>query len=121
VNALQADIVYYRLKYTDINGNKQYSQIIAENIAEGKTGIQLLRNGISGSQAYLSLSAVQNTDAKVEIYNQAGATVMSSRVKVQKGVSVVRLDKLEKQASGVYFIKVIMENTIFSDKLLLIK
>jgi hypothetical protein len=121
VNNLHADIIYYRLKYMDRNGNTQYSAIIAENIAAGKTGIQLLRNGLSGSQAHLSLSAVQASDAKVEIFNQAGVTVMSSRLKVQKGVSVIRLDNLDRQPSGVYFVKVTMENAVFSDKLILIK
>jgi hypothetical protein len=121
VNDLQAETIYYRLKFTDMNGNIQYSQIIAENIDGDTTGIQLLHNGVSGTQTHLSLSSIKDTDAKIEIYNQAGATIMSSRVKVQKGVSVIRLNELENRNSGVYFIKVIVDNIIFSDKIIRIK
>lgn len=121
IEHLQTTVVYYRLKYTDINGKVQYSQIVAENIKEDKKGIQLLGNNLSGQQSYLSLSAHQATDAKVEIFNQAGVLVMSSKVKVQKGVSIIRLDNIEKQPSGVYFVKVIMDGKIYSDKLVSIK
>jgi len=120
-NDATATILYYRLKYTDMNGRTSYSKIIAENIQHNKKGIQLLRNGVYGTQAYLSLSSLQPTDAKIEVYNQAGATLMSSRIKVQKGVSVVRLDNFENRSSGMYIIKVTMDNLVFSDKFILIK
>jgi hypothetical protein len=121
ITELQTSIVYYRLKYTDKNGRIQYSQIIAENIDSEKTGIQLLRNGVSGAQSYLSLSSSQTMDVKVEIYNQAGATLKSSKIQVQKGVSIVPLEKFENQPGGVYFIKVMMGDIIFSDKIILVK
>jgi hypothetical protein len=121
VSDLHSGIIYYRLKYTDMNGNVEYSQIIAENMDGGNTGIQLLRNGVSGTQTHLSVSAVNDTDAKIEIYNQAGAALMSSNIKVQKGVSVIRLKDLESRTSGVYFIKVVVDNKVFSDKIILIR
>ena len=116
----QIDILYYRLKFVDMNGNVQYSQIIAENIESEKAGIEFLRNGISG-QTHLALSSVIATEAKVEIYNQAGATLSSSRVKVQKGVSVIALNDISHRPSGVYFVKVVMDNIIFSDKIIVVK
>ena len=121
VNELQTETLYYRLKFTDMNGNIQYSQIIAENVNNDKTAVRLLRNGISGTQTHLSLSATRDTDAKIEIYDQAGATIVSSHIKIPKGVSVVPLNGLEKRNSGVYFIKVVLDNVIYSDKIIQIK
>lgn len=121
VNELQTETLYYRLKFTDMNGNLQYSQIIAEDINNDKTAVRLLRNGISGTQTHLSLSAARESDAKIEIYDQAGATIVSSRIKIPKGVSVVPLNGLEKRNSGVYFIKVVLGNVIYSEKIVQIK
>ena len=121
VNDLRADIVYYRLKFTDMNGNIEYSQVIAENLSTGKTGIQLFSNGVSGTQAHLALSVVQAADAKVEMINQAGATLMSTRVKAQKGVTLIPIKQFDNQVAGVYFIKVTIDNMVFTDKIILIK
>ncbi|HKH60994.1 MAG TPA: T9SS type A sorting domain-containing protein [Flavitalea sp.] len=121
ISDLQTETLYYRLKFTDMNGNVQYSQIIAENLSSDRTAIRLLRNGVSGSQTHLSLSAAKDSDAKIEIYNQAGAIVVSSRIKVPKGVSVIPLNSLESKSSGVYIIKVVVDNVIYSDKIIQIK
>ena len=121
VNEWQTETLYYRLKFTDMNGNIQYSQIIAENVNSDKTAVRLLRNGISGTQTHLSLSAATDCDAKIEIYDQAGATIASSRMKIHKGVSVVPLSGLERRNSGIYFIKVVLDNVIYSDKIIRIK
>ena len=121
INDLQTETLYYRLRFTDMNGNIQYSPIIAENINNDQTAVRLLRNGISGNQTHLSLSAARDSDARIEIYDQAGATVMSSRIRIPKGVSVVPLNGFERRTSGVYFIKVVLDNVIYSDKIIQIK
>ena len=118
VSDLQNATVYYRLKYTDMNGNVQYSQIIAESLLEANREIQILRNGGTGRQTHLSISSVRNTDASINIYNQAGATITSSIVKIQKGVTVIQLRQLENLNTGVYFVKVVMDDVSYSDKII---
>ena len=119
INGIAAEIFYYRLKITDINGNVQYSKIIAESIIDDKSKIRLLRNGVSQSPVQLSLTAVRNTMAKVSLLSASGALLKAYDVAVQKGTSVFGIDNLQSNSSGIYFIKVTMDDCVFSDKIVL--
>lgn len=119
--SIQANHLYYRLKFVDMNGNIQYSPIIASSLVADKTHMTLLRTGLTGGQTHLSLTVVKDTDAKIEIYNQTGALLSSSKTRLQKGVSVLKFSGLDNQSAGVYIIKAIVDNKIFSEKLVMMK
>lgn len=116
-----ADVIYYRVKITDVNGNVQYSKIIAIQInGLVKAGFKLMPNPVR-TEAQLLLTATQSGKATVSIHTISGARLRTMDLQLQKGSMMVELENFNKWQRGVYIIKVEMEDKIFTQKLILVK
>lgn len=121
IQDINGEIIYYRLSFTDMNGNKQYSEIIAEDLTNNTTGIRLLRNGFSDTEAHLTLATATDAKATLQVFSQGGVMMKNASVYLNKGVTTIRLDEMETWNTGVYFLKVVIGNKIFSEKIVVIK
>lgn len=120
-NSAGADVVYYRVKIVDVNGNVQYSKVIAVQISGLiKAGFKLMPNPVR-TEAQLLLTATQSTKAIISIHAVSGATLRTADVYLQKGSALVDLDNFNSWQRGVYIIKVAMEDKVFTQKMILVK
>jgi hypothetical protein len=110
--------VYYRLKITDINGNIEYSNVIAINPHMQNSGIRLV-HGLSGKSIDLVISSSETGIAKAVVYNMAGAMLHSFDVSVMKGNTVVALNSMSGWKTGVYVMKVNIGHESFTEKMVL--
>jgi hypothetical protein len=113
-----ASTIYYRLRITDINGNAEYSNVIAVNLVKNKSGIKLV-NGLSGSPADLVISSQEYTKAKATIFTVSGAAVHSFDINLVKGSTIVSLGPVASQKTGIYIVKVVMGEEVFSEKMVI--
>jgi hypothetical protein len=121
VSAAVADVVYYRIKIVDANGNAQYSKIIA--LQQGgiiKPGFKLMPNPVQ-NEAEILVTATENTKATVSIYSMAGAKLRSADMVLQKGSALIDLENFQSWKRGVYIIKLEMDDKIFTEKMILVK
>jgi hypothetical protein len=109
--------VYYRLKITDINGNAEYSNVIAINPQTESSGIRMVR-GLSGNSIDLVISSSETGIARAAVYNMAGTMLQSFDVSVTKGNTVVALNRLSSWKTGVYVMKVNIGNESFTEKII---
>lgn len=115
------DIIYYRIKMTDINGNVQFSKIIAIQARGFITqSIKLMPNPVR-SDAQLLLTAAANTKATLSIYSLSGAKLRSTDLSVHKGAALIDLGNFQSWQRGVYIIKVEMDNNTYTEKMILSK
>jgi hypothetical protein len=120
-NSAGADVVYYRVKIVDVNGNVQYSKILAVQVTGLiKAGFKLMPNPVR-TEAQLLLTATQNTKATISIHGVSGATLRTADVYLQKGSALIDLENFNSWQRGVYIIKVAMEDKIFTQKMILVK
>lgn len=120
-NSATADVIYYRVKVVDINGNTQYSKIIALQLnGYIKAGFKIMPNPVR-NEAQLLLTATQSSRATVSIHSISGAKLRSNDLQLQKGSALIDLENFQSWQRGVYIIKVEMEGRIFTQKMILVK
>ncbi len=116
-----ADILYYRIRVVDINGNAQYSKIIAiQTNGLVQPGIKILPNPVRAG-AQLLLTAARDTKASVSIHALSGARLRSFDVYLQKGTVITDLESFATWQRGVYLVKVEMDDKVFTEKMILVK
>ncbi|HYF30049.1 MAG TPA: T9SS type A sorting domain-containing protein [Chitinophagaceae bacterium] len=121
ISKLAAEIVYYRLKIVDANGNTQYSKIIALSTnGTVKNGVKILPNPVR-NQAQLLITSAQSMPASLSIHNLSGARLRNTDLYLQKGAAVIELDNISNWPRGVYIVKLNMGNTVFTEKMILIR
>lgn len=121
ISKFSTDIVYYRLKIVDINGNAQYSKILALPISGTiKNGIKVLPNPVH-TDAQLVISSDRDTHAGVSIFTMSGAKLYAKDVYLQKGAAVIELENIGHWQRGVYIIRLNMANNSFTEKMVLVK
>lgn len=121
VSGFPNDIVYYRIKMTDLNGNVQYSKIIA--IQSGgmlAQSMKLMPNPVR-NEAQLLVTTAGNVTARLSIYSLSGARLRSQDITMQKGAALIELGNFQQWQRGVYIVKLEMGNNTFTEKMILTK
>ncbi len=112
--------IYYRLRITDINGNSEYSKVIAMNPHTGKNGIRLV-SGLSSNPVDLVISSSENATAKTAIYSMSGSLMHAFDATVNKGNTVITLNNLSGCTPGIYIVKVIIGQESYTEKIVVAK
>lgn len=107
---------YYRLKMVDKDGKFTYSQIIKLKTAGKGSQVEVYPTIVT-HKANISISAIENSNASIEVYTLQGQKVKQQSVAVKTGSQTHGLD-VSGLASGNYVIKVSTNNYQQSFKLI---
>ena len=119
IRAIPFRDIYYRLKISDISGADKYSAIVRISITTAaRNEIAVIPNPVKDVM-HLSIVSTVNTKAQVNIYDQMGKIIQSVTVLVDKGNNIITLYDLANKPRGMYEAVVLMNNEIFSRKILL--
>lgn len=112
--------VYYRLKQFDTEGNISYSITLPVKIAAkgSATVMQISPNPLSENLS-VRLNAVEQGLAEVRIVNLNGITMLSKQSTINKGVSAILVEGLNKLTTGIYMAQLIMNGTIIENQKLI--
>jgi hypothetical protein len=113
ISGIQSDIIYYRLKLHDLSGNIQYSNTVAISPAE-KPIMKLLNTG--GSYEVV-LNGVKSGSADISVYSVSGMQLLSTKVHLSKGSTIIPLHNLSRFPAGMYIVKVQAGNEALSGKM----
>lgn len=106
---LLTDVLYYRLKMTDLDGKTTYSAVITINFKTGRASLNLLANPVKGNQLRFQLSGVVNPlNANASIRDISGRLLVKSR-NVNAGVNTIDISALSK---GMYKLMVTINNEL---------
>ncbi|MFM7022647.1 MAG: T9SS type A sorting domain-containing protein [Flavobacteriales bacterium] len=105
-------IYYYRLKQNDFDGRFEYSGLIASNCGE-ITDINVFPNPGKG-YFHLNYSEKKDQVMAIEVYDAMGQKIYFNKEMISE------ID-LSSQAEGIYFIKIILRNSIIFRKIETIK
>jgi alpha-tubulin suppressor-like RCC1 family protein len=114
---------YYRLKQTDFDGKFTYSNLapVDFDAMSSDNSLSIYPNpSSSGQQMRLSLTAPENEEILVVVYDIMGKEYFSKIIITQQsGENVLALDPGEKLASGVYYVTATTDNKVFRKKLVM--
>lgn len=107
----QVNIVYYRLKMVDVDGEVKYSDIIAVNDNGINSGnYSLVSSFVANDQLQIQINAKRNTTANFALYNTTGKNVLNENdFAIKSGLNQNNMD-IGNLASGVYILKIYLEN-----------
>jgi hypothetical protein len=121
VSAATQPYIYYRLKITGTTGFVKYSKVIRLALAEnGKTGISITPNPVRASMQ-INISSTTDKPMQLFIYDLNGKVVRTMRTAVQKGNSAISVTGFQDLPKGIYPVKVMLGNELFTDRMILTK
>jgi hypothetical protein len=105
----KVDVLYYRLKQEDFDGNSSYSNTVMVSInAEASNGLSVYPNPFDDSYT-VSLTANNAGAANIELFDIQGKMVNKQNKELTKGFNTVQIDNLVNLHTGIYFVKVTVD------------
>jgi hypothetical protein len=119
VHDFKTPVLYYRLKMINTQGYPVYSQIIRIELRnQGETGISITPNPVK-DQMQLNIISNGSRNVQVQIYNMAGQIMQSTKTQVSKGFSSISLSGFDRWQRGVYAVKVMLDEEVFTEKIVI--
>ncbi len=107
VTVLQKSIVYYRIKSVDVNGSSKLTNIKNLRFDKANYNVSVYPNPATRTIT-LSLNADNASTVALRIFDAAGQQVMTTQVKMQKGLNLIPQD-VSKLAAGTYQILLVLD------------
>jgi hypothetical protein len=118
ISALNSEVVFYRLKVIAVNGQEKYSDVVLMR----KGGIKMNMN-IHPNPAKDVVTVNFYSDKEIitsfVVNDFAGRQVLLQKQKLMKGNNVIPISNLSKLANGVYNLQVMVNNDVFTQKLII--
>lgn len=121
VNVFNSSFIYYRLKTVGYDGQMAYSKVVKLFMDEKvKEMISITPNPVRDVMR-LHISSSVNGNVKLYIYDLAGRQMMSLPARIQKGNVVIEVRDFQSWPRGIYSVKVLLGNSVFTKKMVLTK
>ena len=118
VNALPVNIVYYRLKQVDFNGNYTYSEIRSIYLHHNATQFNAKAwYNSSDDRMYVNISDSKAEDATVQLYDVEGKLIASQGISTQNGVTQLSISAAG-LSKGIYMCTITTGNQAVKQKVM---
>ncbi len=112
-------IRYYRLKVIDLdNSAEYYDKILSSSMSEHSVNVEIYPNPISGTDK-IYIKNLKGNPTILSLYDMDGRKLMTRAI-TDKYESYLDLNQLD-LSTGSYVVEVIMENKIFTEKLVIVE
>ena len=101
-------VIYYRVKLTDIDGKKTFSNTVVVRLSQ-KQGITAWPNPFQSSIS-ININSNNNSAINLQLTDFSGKIIRSFNQKISRGVTQLTISDLDYLATGMYFIKIRDEN-----------
>jgi SdrD B-like domain/Secretion system C-terminal sorting domain len=106
---LSYTVIYYRIKAEDNAGRYAYSNVAPIRLSR-LTGIKTWPNPFV-SDIRITYNCTTNTKLDIELADNTGRKIWSGSFEVSRGLNQLSINGAEKFPAGIYFVKVIDNNT----------
>lgn len=112
-----SDLLYYRLKQTDVDGIYEYSNTISVRNGADRSGSVSANPNPFVNDLTLSLASANHGTAAITITDAQGREIATRTVTFEKGLNTYPVTELSDANNGVYFVKVIMNGATSTVKI----
>lgn len=105
IRNVQSPLVYYRIKLTDKNGKKAYSNVGTVKLPENGAVIKLVPNPFI-SEITINASVEQNSALGIRMLDLSGRSISNSSLKITKEIPSVTIRNLNNLTRGIYLVEV---------------
>ncbi len=121
LNENSSGILYYRLKIVSIQGDISYTRVVTlYNNDLNKQGIKIIPNPV---RDVMQINITASNDNKIQLffYDIAGRVMKTINTKVAKGNSNLTIGNFEGWSPGIYLVKAIIGEGLYTGKIILTK
>jgi hypothetical protein len=119
ISAIAQNVVYYRLHMVDIDGKARYSNVVSVR-KDKKGGVKMdIVPNPANDMAQLKIEAAASGKGSLVITDASGRRVLQQAVSVAAGNNSILLNSLATLSTGIYTVKVMVGNEVFTDKLII--
>lgn len=109
---------YYRVHYFDKDDHFQYSNTIILNVRIKGINITSIYPAPFTDKVNVTVASEMRTTGSIQLFDNTGKIIISRQPVLNKGVTMLTIDRLEGLAKGMYIIKVQAGETIITQKLI---
>lgn len=118
-NNLSGDLVFYRLKATDMSGKVEYSNILSFRMnANTKRELKLYPSVIN-SYTTVNINVAERTGAVLQVTDMSGRMVKQQQLMLNSGTNNITVNGFERFLKGNYIVSVKTSTDIFTQKILI--
>ncbi len=122
VSNINSTIIYYRLRLTGKNGRVVYSNIVSVRISSAiKSGLLIYPNPSVSEKLFASVSSLKGGEAEYIITDINSKTISHKKIILYAGNNTISLSELDNSQPGAYFIKMIVDENTFIQKIIISK
>jgi hypothetical protein len=119
ISAIAKNVVYYRLHMVDMDGKARYSQVVSVR-KDNRGGVQMnIVPNPAMDIAQLKIETATAGKGMISITDVSGRRVLLQPVTVAAGSNSILLNSLATLSTGIYTVKVLVGNELFTDKLVI--
>ena len=113
--------VYYRLKITGKTGNISYSKTISLSLSmDQKAGVRITPNPVRNVMQ-VNITSLSDNTSQISIFDVTGKLIRTEHQQVSKGNNSVTLGDFDSWPSGIYTVKVLVGENLFTQKVVLVR
>jgi Bacterial Ig domain/Secretion system C-terminal sorting domain len=105
---MQKDIIYYRIKLVDIDGQITYSNVVAVRLSK-KPGVTIWPNPFL-SAITISITTERETIVDIKLIDVSGKLIRNISQSAAKGISQIAIQDLGQLPGGVYLVEITDKN-----------
>lgn len=120
ISTLAATTVYYRIKIVEKDGSFKHSNIISFKLNNKKAGIVVNPNPAT-TYFTLKITTTKDAVAQVKVIDMMGKTLITQNNKVMTGLNTYTFNNLSNFSAGTYSVQVLIDNQLFTEKLIVVK
>ena len=109
-------IIYYRLKQIDLDGNINYSIILAVRMETKTDAVMQVSPNPFVKDITVRFSATVDGNAEIRIMNVFGQTMMTKSATYEQGYNNIQVGNLTKLATGTYVVQLVIDGKIIESQ-----
>jgi uncharacterized repeat protein (TIGR01451 family) len=116
VSSVKSAFVYYRLQIVTTDAKVSYSSIITIPLNDNSgQAIQIVPNPVT-TQLKLTVSSLSKLKADIQIFDDYGKVMMNTSENIIAGTNYLVFSETEKYPTGVYYLRIKLDNNIITRK-----
>ena len=114
-------MVYYRLKLVDKDGSFKYSQIINFKLVHNTKSSVAIHPNPATTNFNIKLTTEKDETVIIRVIDMFGKVLINKQASVFKGINTININEISKFSSGTYSVQIMMNNQMFTEKLIITK
>jgi|GEM_PF-267283 len=116
LNGVNSSVLYYRLKIVDEDGKTAYSKIVSVRLSEPSTKVSMYPNP-AADFTVVNVYSEKQTVAMMRLMDNSGKLLQYRSFNVNNGNNSLMVDQLSNLPKGIYIVQVMMNNNVYTEKL----